>query len=312
MISVGLVGTGFWAETIHAPAIQALENPGVHGIWGRNAIARDRIARAHGLRVFTNYEELLGAVDLVDLAVPPGVQVDLAVPAAMAGKHLLLEKPMALSVADARRINEAVSGTGVAALVFLTRLFEPVRSAWLRDQARLGHTDGQVEWLSAALSKGSPYAASAWRHAGGALWDVGPHIVSQLMAVLGPVAAVSVTAHDPLGETSLRLQHERGARSAVRMTLHADPADKTETFEFWGPGGRAVSSSDPLDFPASFERALATLVGQVEGGAFHSDADYSVSANVQLTSVLCAIEALIGERHFDTFVPIDEELPPAS
>jgi predicted dehydrogenase len=310
MISVGLVGSGYWAETIHAPAIAALGDAGTHGIWGRNKAASQRIATAHGLRAFASFEELLAAVELVDLAVPPAVQADLAVQAAQAGKHLLLEKPMALSVLDARRIEAAVSEAGVAAVVFLTRLFEPVRSAWLRDQAWMGHVGGHVEWISAALTEGSPYAASGWRLEGGALWDVGPHIVSQLVAVLGRTTAVSVTSHDPLGETSLSLQHEGGAVSTVRMTLHADPADKTEAFEFWGERGRAASPGTPLDFPASYERALATLMSQVHKGDRHADADYTVHANVELTKVLCAIEALIRASRFETFVPLDQALSP--
>lgn len=308
MISVGLVGTGYWAETIHAPAIEALGGGDAHGIWGRNVAARERIANAHGLRAFASFAQLLDAVDLVDLAVAPAVQVDPAVLAAQAHKHLLMEKPMALSVPDAHRVDAAVSGAGVAALVFLTRLFEPVRSAWLRGQARMGHTSGHVEFISAALAEGSPYAASRWRHEGGALWDVGPHIVSQLVAVLGPVTAVSVTAHDPLGETALALRHQQGAVSTTRMTLHAEPADKTETLEFWGDRGRATSPSTPLDFPASFERALGTLLGEANEGSRHTDAAYTVSANVELTRVLCAIEALIRARRFDTSVSIDEAL----
>jgi predicted dehydrogenase len=310
MSSIGLVGTGYWAETIHAPAIEALGDAAVHGVWGRNAAVRNRIANAHGLLAFGSFEELLAAVDVVDLAVAPAVQVDLAVRAARSGKHLLLEKPMALSVPDARRVERAVSEAGVVAVVFLTRLFEPTRSMWLKDQARVGHRGGHVEWISAALAQGSPYAASEWRQSGGALWDVGPHIVSQLVAVLGRVEAVSVAAHDPLGETSLSLRHESGASSTVRMTLHGDPADKCETFEFWGEHGRATSPPAPLDFPASFRRALATLLTEVEEGSRHPGADYGVAANVELITVLCAIEALIRAGRFDTSVPLDEALGP--
>jgi predicted dehydrogenase len=304
MTAVGLVGTGYWAATIHAPAIAGLAGTDAHGIWGRNTAERDRIAASHGLHAYGSFDELLASVDLVDFAVPPAAQVDMAVRAAEAGRHMLLEKPMALSVPDARRVDAAVSEAGVEALVFLTRLFEPVRSEWLREQARMGHTHGHVEWISATLAEGSPYAASAWRREGGALWDVGPHIVSQLEAVLGPVTAVSVTAHDPVGETRLLLRHQRGAVSTVTMTMHADPADKTETFEFSGPRRQARSPGTPLDFPASFRRALTTLVAQVEGQAPPNDAAHSTRASVVLTGVLCAIEALIRDGTLDALVPV--------
>ncbi len=309
MTSIGLVGTGYWAETIHAPVVASLKASGGHGIWGRDAAQRDRIATAHGLHAFASFEELLDSVDVVDFAIPPAAQVDMAVRSARAGKHLLLEKPVALNIPDARRIDTAVSEAGVAALVFLTRLFEPVRSEWLLEQARMNHTIGHVEWISATLAEGSPYAASAWRREGGALWDVGPHIVSQLVAVLGPVTEVSVTAHDPVGETRLSLRHQRGATSSVTMTMHADPADKAEVFEFAGPRGHSRSSSTPLDFPASFERALTTLVAQVEGRAEGAEA-CSTRANVVLTGVLCAIDALIRDGRLAVAIAVDETLLP--
>lgn len=304
MTSVGLVGSGFWAETIHAPAIAALDGAAVRGIWGRNATARDRIAASLGLQAFDRFEELVTAVDIVDLAVPPATQVSMAVAAAGAGKHLLLEKPMALSVPEALQLEAAVTEAGVVALLFLTRLFEPVRSAWLRDQASAGHTRGHVEWISAALSAGSPYAASPWRREGGALWDVGPHIHSQLVAVLGPVTHVSVIDHDPVGMTRLSLVHEGGATSSVHMTVHADPADKAEVFEFSGPGGHARSPDTPLDFPASFRDALATLVQMVEDRSIAPDPATTVRAGVGQTAVLGAIETAIHEGIRGALVPV--------
>jgi len=305
MTSIGLVGTGYWAEMIHAPSIAALEGVELRGIWGRNLAERDRIAASAGLHAFDSFEELVEACDIVDLAVPPAVQVGLAVTAAEAGRHLLLEKPMALTVPEAQRVDAALARSGVAAVVFLTRLFEPVRSAWLREQARAGHTSGHVEWISAALTEGSPYADSAWRREGGALWDVGPHIVSQLVAVLGPVANVSVSSHDPVGMTRFSLLHQDGAMSTVNVTVHGDPAHKTETFEFSGPQGHVRSPDVPLDFPGSFSVALATLMEQVGRGTPVADADYSTHANVVLTAVLSTIEALIHEGRRDTFVPVE-------
>ena len=305
MISVGLVGTGYWAETVHAVSIAACDGVDFSGIWGRNPAECERLAGAFGVQAFGSLEALLAAVDVVDFSVPPPVQVAMAIEAAKAGKGLLLEKPVALSLPDAELLDSAVAASGVAAVVFIPRFFDAGRVAWLRDQGGAGHTSGNVVWISDALTPGSPYAHSAWRREGGGLWDVGPHILSQLIPVLGPIASVSVISHDSAGETHLSLLHHRGAESNVRMNVNGELTKKTFMFEFSGPRGSARSPSEPLDYVAGHGKALAELRGQMETGIVVSDAWFSISASVEISRVLSTINAVIQAGSRGVFVPVE-------
>ena len=191
------------------------------------------------------------SVDAVSFAVPPDVQAPLAIRAAEAGKHLLLEKPVALSVADADAVVTAVEKAGVASVVFFTWRFNREIRAWLADeQARggwsgSGWSGGVAVWLGTALADDSPFN-TPWRQQKGALWDLGPHLVAMLWACLGPVTSVSAVP----GQGDVRhlvLQHEGGASSTMTTALDApEPAEGFNLF-VWGAAGRSIMPATPAD-----------------------------------------------------------------
>jgi predicted dehydrogenase len=78
---------------------------------------------------------------------------------------------------------------------------------------------------------GSPFAGCAWREEKGALWDLGPHALSVLLPVLGPVVKASAT-RDVHGVTALALRHADGATSTSMLTFHAAAPDRIEAYEF--------------------------------------------------------------------------------
>src|SRR4051794_31658323 len=131
---VGLIGTGWWATTVHAPSLA--EHPMVElvGVWGRDPARTAELSGACGARAYTDPDRLIDDVDALSFAVPPGVQADLAVRAAERGRHLLLEKPIATSLADARRLEEGVAANRVASMVFFTHRFMAATSEWLDRQ----------------------------------------------------------------------------------------------------------------------------------------------------------------------------------
>lgn len=305
MISVGLAGTGFWAETVHAPSIAACSGVEFAGLWGRNSTERRRLAEAFGVRAFASFEDLVASVDVLDFSVPPPTQVALAVEASRAGRNLLLEKPIALSLRDAERLGAAVAASGVAAVVFIPRFFDAGRVAWLTEQFGSGHTSGSASWLSDALTPGSPYARSDWRRDSGGLWDVAPHLLSQLIPVLGPVRTVSVLVHDPAGVTRLALRHDGGAESHLRIEVNGELGkSKSFTFEFSGPAGTSSSPTEPLDYVAGHGNALAELLRQIETGVVVSDAWFSVPASVEITRVLDTVESAVKTGSIGLFVPV--------
>lgn len=71
------------------------------------------LARRYGARAFANYRALLDEVDVVDLCVPTDLHHDMAIEAAKAGKHVVCEKPLALSIGGARAPLDTCHNAGV-------------------------------------------------------------------------------------------------------------------------------------------------------------------------------------------------------
>ena len=261
----GLVGTGHWARIAHAPALASTEGIEFAAVWGRNRAAARALAAEHGTRPYDDIDAFLSDVDAVAFSVPPDVQSAIAVRAAGAGKHLLLEKPIATSDAAADALVRAVRDSGVASVVFFTARFQPEVRAWLADVAdRGGWAGGHAIWLGSALSAASPFN-TAWRREKGALWDLAPHVVSLLWASLGPV--VSVTADAGQADvTHLVLHHASGATSTVTVTLSAaEAADYSELY-LWGESGRSAAPAETDQPVRPLRVALTELAGQASSG----------------------------------------------
>jgi predicted dehydrogenase len=263
----GLVGTGYWARVTHAPALAATEGIELSAVWGRDRQAAADLAAAYAASPHHEESAFLEEVDAVAFAVPPDVQAPFAARAARAGKHLLLEKPVALAEADADDLVDAVERAGVASVVFFTHRFHPDVRAWLAGvTARGGWAGGVAVWLGTAMNSASPYN-TPWRRAKGGLWDVGPHLVSLLWASLGPVTSVLADA-GPAGTdvTHLILHHQGGASSAVTVTLSAaQDTEHPETY-LWGEGGRSVAPIGRVQAVTQLRTALAELAANARSG----------------------------------------------
>lgn len=186
---IGLLGTGPWARAAYAPALAGHTGLEFAGVWGRRPEAATELAEQYDVAAYADVDALLADVDAVAVALPPSVQPELAVRAARAGRHLLLDKPLALSVAGAREVAEAAERAGVASVVFFTARFQKEPEAWIDEQAaEAGWFTARDQWLGAVFTTDSPFAASPWRREKGALWDVGPHALSVLLPVSGTYA----------------------------------------------------------------------------------------------------------------------------
>jgi predicted dehydrogenase len=265
----GLVGTAYWADSTHAPALATTPGAELTSVWGRNSNAAAAVAARHGATAYDDYDAFLASVDAVSFSVPPDVQAPLAVRAAEAGKHLLLEKPVALSVADADAVVTAVEKAGVASVVFLTWRFNREIRAWLADErarggwSGSGWSGGVAVWLG-ALTDDSPFN-TPWRQQKGALWDLGPHLIGMLWACLGPVTSVSAVR----GTGDVRhlvLQHEGGASST--MTTAQDAPEPAEGFNLfvWGAAGRSIMPATPVDPEQCLRVAASELIASATSG----------------------------------------------
>ena len=261
----GLAGTGYWARTAHAPALAAADDVEFTAVWGRNPQAAASLAASYQAAAYDDIAGFLAAVDAVSFAVPPDVQAPLATQAARAGKHLLLEKPIALSPEAADALVDAVGQAGVASVVFFTQRFQPDVRDWLAGlQAQGGWTGGVSAWLGSALRESSPFN-TPWRGERGALWDIGPHMVSLLWASLGPVTSVTADA-GPADVTHLILHHQSGATSTTTLTLSA--TEEAAGFEayLWGEHGRSAAPPGRADEVTALRIALAELIQSARPG----------------------------------------------
>jgi predicted dehydrogenase len=255
----GLVGTGHWARITHAPALASVDGIELVAVWGRNAAAASALANEHGAVAYTDIEAFLAAVDAVAFSVPPGVQATIGLQAARAGKHLLLEKPIALSEPEARALVAAIEEAHVASVVFFTARFQPEIRSWLADIAGRGPLlGGQAVWLASLFAGHNPFD-TPWRRDKGGLWDIGPHVVSMLWACLGPVRAV--TAVGGAGDlTHLIFEHEGGATSTATVSLGAPPAAGGFDFSVWGESGMESLPAEGHDSKQALCVALQELV----------------------------------------------------
>jgi predicted dehydrogenase len=288
----GLAGTGYWARTVHGPALAS--TPGVEftAVWGRNPLAAGALAAQFGAVAHSDFGTLLADVDAVAFCVPPDVQSSLAPAAARAGKHLLLEKPVALGDEAADALVQAVDDAQVASVVFFTARFQPDVRAWLAEVADRPWSGGQAVWLGSALAEASPFN-TPWRRDKGGLWDLGPHVVSLLSASLGPVVAVTADA-GPADVAHLVLHHRGGATAAVTVTVNAPAAGDGLDLYLWGQPGRSVAPAEISDPVAALRTALTELTGGVRSGQLSHPCDVRFGRDVN--RVLAAAQRQIDSR----------------
>jgi len=157
-------------------------------------------------------------------------------------------------------------------VVFFTSRFQPDSRAWLSDVvAAGGWSGGSALWLATGHAPGSPFN-TPWRRVKGGLWDLGPHVVSLMWAIFGPIE--SVTADSGRGDlTHLVLHHQGGVTTTATLTLSAPEAADGFGLQIWGESGR--SSIPPLaDDPAVALRvALTELAANARSGTLAHPCD---------------------------------------
>lgn len=265
---IGLVGAGPWAWRVHAPA--ATRHPWFRfrGAWTRRPEAAHELCSEFGGTPYRTLAELVDASDVIAFAVPPAAQAELAPGVAAAGRHLVLEKPLADDLAGARRIADAVAAAGVRSTTVLVLRFDDAVLAWL-DAVGSGpagpDTVGVARWLSGSLL-GGPYHRSAWRNEHGALLDIGPHVIDLLDVALGPVTGVDHAERTEPDVWRIGLAHAGGARSSLTLSLRL-PVDPTEMeFGVFGSAGRHVLARRTDTAVTCYTRMLDELAFAIELG----------------------------------------------
>lgn len=192
-IGVAVLGTGF-GQKIHIPGFQIHHRTQLVAVYHRELEKAQAIAAQHNIPHACNTLEQVMAlpeVDAVSIATPPFLHLDMATAALQAGKHVLLEKPTALSVAEARHIEElAQQQQRVVTMDFEFR-FVPAwqQLATLLSEGYVGTPRLiKVDWM--VPGRANPERAWSWyarkEQGGGALGAFASHTFDYLAWLFGP------------------------------------------------------------------------------------------------------------------------------
>ena len=263
-IGIALLGCGDIGVD-NAAAVAAAPNARLIACYDPDPTLAQAVADRYGALATASTEELLGLSDVqaVFIAVPHHLHAPLAAQAAEAGRHVLVEKPLARSLAEARELADAVRRAGVTGTVCFPQRFEPhvEHARRLVSEGALGEVTGALAVYFA--DKAASYwvggysgrSVSDWRGSralagGGVLIMNFPHLIDVVRTVgrleAQEVSAVTAAAEGPEVEDhlSVSVRYENGAvgtfvgSSAVRGT-----AD--EQLQLWGSEGHLVLSPDP-------------------------------------------------------------------
>ena len=191
-LNVGIVGYG-WVATAHIAAINASANAQVTAIYSSRALDTKELRTAHGteVRPYRDLAAMLAApeIDVISICSYPYQHTEHAVAAARAGKHLIIEKPLALSWEDCRSIARAVEENGVKTCVCFECRYSSqfLVTKAIIDQGLLGAIHyGEVDYYHGI---GPWYGQFRWntrRDAGGsALLTAGCHALDALLLCMG-------------------------------------------------------------------------------------------------------------------------------
>lgn len=245
-VRIGLIGYGSWAQRVHIPSIAASHSAVLTAVCGPDAARAQRLAAESGAKLATaDPDEVIASreVDAILIASPNDAHPPVAVAAAQAGKAVLCEKPLAVTLQDARRMTDAAREARVVNMTAFTWRYVPAvtRAQHLVTTAAIGrifHISGQFlqeRWLT-------PDDTRLWRfdrrRAGsGILGDLGVHLfdllewisgqrIARLCAGLASFATTpQVAGQAPVfDDCHMLFECASGARGTVRLSRVAKAA----------------------------------------------------------------------------------------
>ncbi len=279
-IGFAIVGTGMIAD-VHAEAIAHSPAARLCAAYSRGPEKCQEFAQRHGCRAATSLEELVAdpEIQAVCVTTPSGVHADTAVALLEAGKAVLCEKPLEVSLEAVDRILAAAErGGGVLAGVFQMRLGRG--ASLLKDAIRAGRF-GQLTLCSAYVKwwrAQSYYESSSWKGSlkldgGGALMNQGVHAVDLLQwlvglpqevcAFTGTLAHAGMEAEDTVAAT---LKFPNGAMGVIEAATSCYPGSDLR-IEILGDKGSATLINDQImrwDFAESLP-GDAEIMHRAEG-----------------------------------------------
>ncbi len=286
----GIVGCGMIAN-FHARAVGDIRGASVVACYDTVAASADRFAKANGCAAYHDLRAMVAdpKVDIITICTPSGAHMEPALAAAKAGKHVIVEKPLEVTLTRCDRIIDACKKAGVVlSTIFPSRFHES--SQLLKkavDKGRFGKLtvgDAYVKWFRTQ----EYYDSGAWRgtwklDGGGALMNQAIHSVDLLAWLMGPVQDISartaLLAHDRIEVEDVAmatLRFENGALGIIEATTAAYPG-ALKRIEIHGSAGSAVLEEEDITMwefakPARSDTALRQrMAGKTKTGGGAAD-----------------------------------------
>ncbi|MGQ0637496.1 MAG: Gfo/Idh/MocA family protein [Planctomycetaceae bacterium] len=273
-IGFGIVGCGTIAA-FHARAIKEIRGAKLVAAFTSHAEKAQKIAKiSGGCTIYTDYERFLRhpGLDIVNICTPSGAHLEPAVAAAATGKHVVVEKPLEVTLDRCDRLIAACRKHGVQLCTIFPSRFSPANQALKQaiDDGRFGRltmADAYVKWWRTQEYYDSGGWRGTWRlDGGGAYMNQAIHSVDLLQWLMGEVADVAgftaTLAHQRIevedtGVAAVRFRN--GALGVIEATTSAYPGLLKKT-EIHGTQGSAIVEQDDVllwDFAAPSRRDAA-------------------------------------------------------
>jgi predicted dehydrogenase len=229
---VGLIGYGLAGAVFHAPLISATPGLSLTAIVTANEARRAQAARDHPqARLLSDADSLwrnASELDLVVVASPNRTHAPLALAALGLGLAVVVDKPLAATTGDARRLIDVARDRGTLLAVFQNRRWD---GDFLTLRRLLADGSlGDVMRFESRFERWRPAVKPGWRmlgapeDAGGLLFDLGSHLIDQALVLFGPVTHVYAELDRRRGgvavddDAFVALTHASGVRSHLWMT----------------------------------------------------------------------------------------------
>ncbi|MEM8943972.1 MAG: Gfo/Idh/MocA family oxidoreductase [Planctomycetota bacterium] len=258
-IGFAIVGTGMISR-FHARAIEDVRGAKLVACCDMSAERANAFAKEVGCLAFDDMKKMLAdpAIDVVTIATPSGAHMEPAVAAAKAGKHVIVEKPLEITLKRCDKIIDACERAGVKlGTIFPSRFHDSsVQMRKAIDQGRFGRLtlgDAYVKWFRTQ----EYYDSGAWRgtwklDGGGALMNQAVHTVDLLSWLMGPIeeiqAQTATLAHKRIEVEDVAvaaLKFKSGALGVIEATTAAYPG-YLKRIELHGSEGTAVLEEEDL------------------------------------------------------------------
>jgi predicted dehydrogenase len=256
-IGFGLVGLGMGAET-HARELQHVPEAHLVAVYGRSEDKARAFAQRFGVkRWYSDYRRFLDdrEIHVADILTPNGLHQDFAVPAAEAGKHVLVEKPLEISLARADAIIEACRRHRVQlSVIYQMRFGQAARRVKRTLDSGLFGRLLLADVYDKEYRPPSYYANDYWRgtrqyEGGGSLMTQSSHVIDLLQWMAGPVESVFAQRRTALHRIEVEdlvvatVTFRNGAVGVVESATCVSPAFKSR-LELHGERGSAIMNGE--------------------------------------------------------------------